>query len=63
MSKKNTYKTGTKAANKFLSLQAYYKWVAAGRPGGDGKEFWLEAEREFTRSVVQLEEVIELEIE
>ncbi|MEX1026821.1 MAG: DUF2934 domain-containing protein [Candidatus Paceibacterota bacterium] len=25
---------------------AYHKWERAGRPAGDGVEFWLEAERE-----------------
>ena len=25
---------------------AYAKWEAAGKPAGDGKEFWLEAERQ-----------------
>ena len=28
---------------------AYYKWEAAGRPCGDGVEFWLAAEVEETR--------------
>jgi hypothetical protein len=27
--------------------QAYLKWEAAGRPPGDGREFWLAAEREL----------------
>lgn len=26
---------------------AYSKWEAAGRPTGDGAQFWLEAEREL----------------
>lgn len=26
---------------------AYAKWEAAGRPDGDGVQFWLEAEREL----------------
>ena len=26
---------------------AYAKWEAAGRPAGDGVQFWLEAEREL----------------
>ncbi len=28
---------------------AYVAWVRAGRPTGDGVQFWLEAEREFLR--------------
>lgn len=28
---------------------AYQKWEAAGRPWGDGTQFWLEAERELKR--------------
>ena len=30
-----------------VRLCAYLKWVAAGRPPGDGVRFWLEAEREL----------------
>ena len=26
---------------------AYYKWERAGKPSGDGVDFWLEAEREL----------------
>ena len=29
-----------------LREAAYYKWEAAGRPGSDGVEFWLQAEAE-----------------
>jgi len=29
---------------------AYSKWEQAGRPCGDGKEFWLQAESELTSS-------------
>jgi hypothetical protein len=31
-----------------IRLRAYEKWEAAGRPGGDGVQFWLEAEKELT---------------
>ena len=30
-----------------IRRRAYQKWEAAGRPGGDGVVFWLEAEREL----------------
>jgi hypothetical protein len=30
-----------------VRLTAYQKWEAAGKPGGDGVRFWLEAEREL----------------
>jgi hypothetical protein len=30
-----------------IRLSAYFKWVVAGRPDGDGVGFWLEAEREL----------------
>jgi hypothetical protein len=30
-----------------IRVRAYQKWEAAGRPGGDGVPFWLEAEREL----------------
>lgn len=26
---------------------AYYKWEQAGKPQGDGTDFWLEAEKEY----------------
>jgi len=29
---------------------AYRKWEAAGKPDGDGLDFWLEAERELNES-------------
>lgn len=29
-----------------IRVRAYHKWEAAGRPPGDGVNFWLEAERE-----------------
>ena len=32
-----------------VRVRAYGKWVAAGRPEGDGVNFWLEAERELLR--------------
>lgn len=36
---------------------AYIKWLRAGKPQGDGKRFWLEAEWELTFSIVTIEEV------
>ena len=30
-----------------IRRRAYEKWEAAGRPGGDGSHFWVEAEREL----------------
>ncbi len=35
------------AAEDQVRLLAYFKWEAAGRPPGDGVEFWVEAEREL----------------
>ena len=32
-----------------VRVRAYTKWVSAGRPLGDGVNFWLEAERELRR--------------
>lgn len=34
---------------KAIRELAYAKWEAAGRPAGDGVQFWLEAERELKR--------------
>lgn len=33
-----------------IRLRAYLKWEAAGRPGGDGLSFWVEAERELLQA-------------
>jgi hypothetical protein len=30
-----------------IRLSAYFKWVVAGRPEGDGVNFWLDAEAEL----------------
>jgi hypothetical protein len=30
-----------------IRAAAYFKWEQAGRPEGDGADFWLEAEREY----------------
>jgi hypothetical protein len=30
-----------------VRVRAYHKWVAAGRPPGDGACFWLDAEQEL----------------
>ena len=31
-----------------IRARAYFLWEHAGRPDGDGVQFWLEAERELT---------------
>jgi hypothetical protein len=33
-----------------IRQRAYQKWEAAGRPGGDGVNFWVEAERELLKA-------------
>jgi DUF2934 family protein len=30
-----------------IRFQAYLKWEAAGKPMGDGSNFWMEAEKEL----------------
>ena len=30
-----------------IRIRAYHKWEAAGKPPGDGINFWLDAEREL----------------
>lgn len=37
-------------AEEVVRQRAYYKWMAAGCPASDGKEFWLEAEAELLRA-------------
>jgi hypothetical protein len=34
-------------AEDAIRLRAYEKWEAAGKPAGDGVQFWLAAEREL----------------
>ena len=36
-------------AEEAVRARAYQLWEQAGRPDGDGAEFWLEAERELSR--------------
>ena len=31
-----------------IRVRAYERWEAAGRPEGDGVQFWLDAEKELT---------------
>jgi hypothetical protein len=40
---------GKPATDEAIRLGAYLKWEAAGRPEGDGVNFWLETERELLR--------------
>jgi hypothetical protein len=35
------------ADEQTIRLRAYERWEAAGRPEGDGVQFWLEAEKEL----------------
>jgi hypothetical protein len=45
----NTAKTPGRAApsDEQIRARAYYLWEEAGRPSGDGVQFWLAAEREL----------------
>ena len=38
---------GTVPSDEAIRIGAYLRWDAAGRPGGDGSHFWLEAEKEL----------------
>jgi len=42
---------GTQGQNMEAQIRelAYYKWEEAGRPPGDGRQFWEEAEREIAK--------------
>ena len=37
------------ASPEFIRLCAYQKWESAGKPTGDGIQFWLEAEQELVK--------------
>lgn len=41
---------GQPVSEASIRLCAYRKWEIAGRPGGDGVKFWLEAERELLQT-------------
>jgi hypothetical protein len=34
-----------------IEERAYHLWIEAGRPEGDGKEFWFEAEKQINEDV------------
>lgn len=36
-----------------IMIRANQNWVAAGKPKGDGRRFWLEAERELRHEAEQ----------
>jgi Protein of unknown function (DUF2934) len=38
---------GNAKSQEVIRVWAYKKWEAAGKPKGDGVNFWLEAEREL----------------
>jgi hypothetical protein len=40
---------GRQVSEEEIRLLAYHKWESAGRPAGDGAEFWRQAEMELTR--------------
>jgi hypothetical protein len=46
----NTVKSPNRAgpSEELIRARAYYLWEQAGRPEGDGVQFWLEAEQELS---------------
>jgi hypothetical protein len=40
---------GKAKSQEAVRVHAYQKWEAAGKPNGDGVNFWLEAEQEVGR--------------
>jgi hypothetical protein len=43
----DNYHNGKLLSEEDIRLCAYRKWEAAGKPTGDGVQFWLEAEQEL----------------
>jgi hypothetical protein len=41
---------GEPGPEEAIRLSAYQKWEAAGKPDGDGVNFWLEAEQELSQA-------------
>jgi hypothetical protein len=46
ISRRNRH-NGKSVADEQIRICAYQKWEAAGKPTGDGIQFWLEAEQEL----------------
>jgi hypothetical protein len=44
----NATKAPGRPSDDQIRARAYFLWEQAGRPGGDGLQFWLEAERELS---------------
>lgn len=44
----NNEQNGCNTNEEDIRLAAYFKWVDAGMPEGDGLNFWVEAEQELT---------------
>jgi hypothetical protein len=42
---------GKAKSPEVIRVWAYQKWEAAGKPTGDGVNFWLEAERELLQAM------------
>lgn len=49
-----TSPNGQSVSEEAVRMCAYRKWEAAGRPGGDGVLFWLDAERELSQGKLDL---------
>jgi hypothetical protein len=47
-------RNGQPISQETIRLCAYRKWEAAGKPGGDGVNFWLEAERQLSKLIAIL---------
>ena len=41
---------GKPVTEQAIRVRAYQKWEAAGKPGGDGVSFWIEAEQELSQA-------------
>jgi len=50
----NQAQINTPPSEEAVRVGAYLRWDAAGRPGGDGVRFWLEAEQELLTENVPL---------
>ena len=45
----NKAQTARTTFEEAIRLRAHQKWESAGKPDGDGLQFWLEAEREISQ--------------
>lgn len=47
------FEGGNSVSEVAIMIRAHENWVAAGRPNGDGRHFWVEAERQLRQEAAR----------